>query len=85
MITAQGSKGIDGMGVEYDHGFTIEIGRVDYTPNSDGSFETVIVFNEEGQEPRSEKRDMSAEDLQKWFDNPTPEYYEESIKPIPAK
>lgn len=85
MITLAGSKGVDADGVEYDHGFTIEIGRVDYTPNPDGSFETVAVFVKDQEEPRVEKRDMSAEDLQKWFDNPTPEYYEESIKPLPVK
>ena len=68
MITLTGSKGVDADGVQYDHGFTIEIGRVDYTPNFDGSFETVVVFVQDGAEPRLEKRDMSAEDLQKWFD-----------------
>jgi hypothetical protein len=85
MITKAGSKGIDESGVEYDHGFTIEIGRVHYTPNADGTFETNVVIVEDGAEPRVEVRDMSAEDLQKWFDNPTPDYYESNIKILPTK
>ena len=85
MITKAGSKGIDESGEAYDHGFTIEIGRVEYSPNSDGTFVTVATFAQEGQEPVSEKRDMSLEDLQNWFDNPTPDYYESTIKHLPTK
>ena len=85
MITKAGSKGVDETGEAYDHGFTIEIGRVDYSPNSDETFETTLVLTDDGFEPRSEIRDMSLEDLQNWFDNPTPDYYESTIKHLPTK
>lgn len=85
MITVTGSKGVDKNGEEYDYAFTIEVGRVSYSPNEDGTFETVLLISDNPSNRLVEKRDMSHADLQKWFDNPTPEYYESVIKPLPTK
>jgi hypothetical protein len=85
MITITGSNGVDANGEEYDYAFTIEVGRVSYSPNEDGTFETVLLISDNPDSRNVEKRDMSHADLQKWFDNPTPEYYESNIKHLPTK
>jgi hypothetical protein len=85
MILTTGSNGIDANGEAYDYAFTIELGRVSYSPNEDGTFETVLLISDHPDNRLIEKRDMSHADLQKWFDNPTPEYYEANIKQLPTK
>lgn len=82
MITKAGSSGIDSEGAAYDHAFTIEIGRVSYTLNEDDTYEVTLNLNssEGHEEVAPEVRTMSYDDLNNWFLNPTPEYYNTTIK-----
>ena len=82
MITKAGSSGIDSEGVAYDHAFTIEIGRVSYTLNEDDTYEVTLNLNSSDghEEIAPEIRTMSYDDLNNWFLNPTPEYYNTTIK-----
>ena len=82
MITKTGSSGIDGDGTSYDHAFSIEIGRVSYTLNDNDTYEVTLTLNpiENLEEPILEVRTMSYDDLNNWFLNPTPEYYNTNIK-----
>lgn len=99
MITKAGSSGIDEFGNEYDHSFAIKaagtgdaksdlvFARVSYSPTEDGSYEAIFKtsLTEDNDKEIVETRVMTLEDLQKWFDNPTIDYYESTIKPLPVK
>jgi len=82
MITKAGSTGIDSEGVAYDHAFTIEIGRVSYKLNEDSTYEVTLNLNSSDgtAEIAEEVRTMSYDDLNNWFLNPTPDYYNTTIK-----
>lgn len=83
MINKEGSKGIDINGDAYDYGFTIEIGRVHYSLNEDGTYTTELRLHSDAGAPVFETRTMSFQALNDWYSNPTPEYYEEAIKDLP--
>lgn len=85
MINKEGSQGIDANNEAYDYGFTIEIGRVQYELNEDGTYKTVLRLHADAGVPVFETRTMSSETLNDWYANPTPEYYEEKIKDLPQE
>lgn len=85
MISKDGSQGIDELGEPFDYGFTIEIGRVQYAPNEDGTYTTVLTLPNGTANPEIETRSMSLDALTEWYTNPTPSYYEENIKNTPKE
>lgn len=78
------SVGVDESGVEYDHAFATENGRVSWEKTGEDEYLVTFVLFQE-LENIIEKRTLTSKQISDWFYAPTSKYYEENILNVPVQ